>query len=71
MFCWQSITETCACRHHATSAPSAILEASGTRVNMDSPNTARPITTQYRPPASWPSIQVSTLWAKPARWKAW
>jgi hypothetical protein len=39
------------------------LEASGTRVNIDSPNTARPMRTQYRPPASSPSIQVSTLCA--------
>ncbi len=33
------------------------------RVNIDSPNTARPIATQYSPPASSPSIQVSTLCA--------
>ena len=53
-----------------SSAASAILDASGTRVNIDSPNTARPIATQYRPPARRPSIQASTLCANPARWNA-
>ena len=46
------------------------LDVRARRVNMDSPNTARPSTTQYKPPINRPSTQVSTLWAKPARWKA-
>src|SRR5690606_35706531 len=46
VFCWQSTMATPSWRHQATSAASAILEASGTRVNIDSPNTARPMPTQ-------------------------
>jgi hypothetical protein len=46
VFCWQSIIAMPCRRQKLTSAASAILEASGRRANIDSPNTARPIPTQ-------------------------
>src|SRR5439155_4666987 len=36
VFCWQSIMSMPWCRQKATSAASAIFDASGTRVNIDS-----------------------------------
>jgi hypothetical protein len=52
-------------RQKQISAVSAILDASLCRENMDSPNTALPIATQYKPPTKFPSSQHSTLWALP------
>ena len=70
MACWQSMAGMSCQRQNATSAASAILEASVRCENIDSPNIIRPRLTPYSPPTSSPSTQVSTLWTSPVRAQA-
>jgi hypothetical protein len=65
--CWQSMRSMPSARQNATSVHRAILDASVRWENIDSPKNMRPMPTPYRPPVSWPSIQVSTLCTRP-RW---
>lgn len=62
---WQSSSCTPARRKAATSQASATLDASGTRLNIDSPQNTRSNPTPYSPPTSLPSCQHSIEWAWP------
>ena len=62
---WQSISSRPAAIPRSTSRASAVLEASRSRLNIDSPKNTRPSSTPYSPPTSSPSRRTSTLWACP------
>src|SRR5580700_335794 len=62
---WQSMTASWLCRQSVTRCASAALEASRSRLNIDSPKNTPPRRTPYSPPTSAPRWWISTLCAQP------